>query len=1520
MKLNKFLGFVLALSVVGCTNDLMDEGIATNNDAVLSNGADTELVISAGLAEEETKATIAYGNQSYVMSARFEQADAIGTYLYHEDLEFSHLNLKFEAVDAPYDADGDGINDKIDFKAMEQSILLQPGVQVYAYYPYKNGNTIIGGDLNGEATKATQRGGWNGTREFVFDKDQSIEGENLFGKIDSNIVLTSAPAYISMGEGNSYKADMKFRFANSFVTLHIKNEFTRDMTVKSVKVQLTSGGELLPITGTFTYDFDKAGAADKVNPFTPVTGKTYTEVSANLDNMIVVPQNNADRVSIPMVIAPVDNVDGAVIDIYTEDGAEDYFFRITKDWSAQTPSITRGANFPVSVNLTKETRYDDDFVHIYDFDSLKKYMQEGANENALVMIDADIDGDGKGVIETNIDGYSLFNAHTVVGNGHTLSNITVVGKKNAGFIGAGRAITMSDLTFENWDVTAAGEGDKAFAGTVFGTLWAGQLDNVKVVDGEVKGLNKVGGLIGYAAEGSTLNIAKTSVAGTKVAHGDYTGVADEEFGSVGGLIGFTQSRITIDAETYVEDITINAKMGRNDRHNGFFIGTFNTGSIEIETENAIRGNDTLNEQTLYDATAYDMTSPYWVEGFEGARTLIGGHRGTTGTVTINGYVFEGTKPAVKDGKYHIFNAHNYVDLAANVATTGLDKDVILKNNIDFKKYDALQQIYLKSHDAGENNTDWYTFEGNGKALENLSVLPNAKGYYSLFNAEDKASGNLKVSNLVVTGANFGAIEGVNGATVADGTYAAIFVAKPAGDVVMDKVIVKNSTISGSHKVGLLVGYAQSTCGLKATNIEFYGNNVYATQGQVGIAMGYACDGVELDIVKSEGNHVYSGFAKAGRTFGKYVGTIGDGKNEGVSIVLNAPAEGVVMKAYNGEFQAQFDSYYNTMLDNSFEYMIGGWDNLTTISEEDDAIINGSKLFHATAYNVWDAASLKAREGVKNGRNIYVVRDVDYAWGEFESMPQNNYFFDGQDCTIKNITYAKGADNNGYYGNGALGLYGTTGANNGVTVKNLTLDGVKVNNRQETSIAAGVVAIAKVNTVIENVVVKNADLSGYGRAAGLVGYIEAGTATITNSHVYDSKFTVAEATMWDNDPVQEGGQVAGLVGYVNSSTTTIKDCSVDNIALTGYTLEGKTHKVPGLLVGCYGGGGSLTIENGTVDGGVIDPAKPWKIDVTKSTINGDATETCKAFVADYDYQSYGKLLGAWRSNSGALKMNGIDYNWNYKGVYSVGMNSVWYGAIKHALENNTAADATIGLYEGRVYREPDTDIEGVNLTIKEMDGGHATISGHLHVYDESVLTVNGLNFDNEWAGELTPATNRYHNIILENNASLVASNCEFKLVKDGASIFTKASGNDIDANHAGVQAVAVNLNNNKFIGNAETDVLVDFEGHVYGNFFQNAFQNFKEYAIYVGEEGENILFLDENSFNGAGKIVGLEKLWDASCNMNIVFLGEGNGVDNNKLNGAAASGSSYKALNGATEGMDFVVAERVDATGAVVRPF
>lgn len=1506
MKLNKFLGFVLALSVVGCTNDLMDEGIATNNDAVLSNGADTELVISAGLAEEETKATIAYGNQSYVMSARFEQADAIGTYLYHEDLEFSHLNLKFEAVDAPYDADGDGINDKIDFKAMEQSILLQPGVQVYAYYPYKNGNTIIGGDLNGEATKATQRGGWNGTREFVFDKDQSIEGENLFGKIDSNIVLTSAPAYISMGEGNSYKADMKFRFANSFVTLHIKNEFTRDMTVKSVKVQLTSGGELLPITGTFTYDFDKAGAADKVNPFTPVTGKTFTEVSANLDNMIVVPQNNADRVCIPMVIAPVDNVDGAVIDIYTEDGAEDYFFRITKDWSAQTPSITRGANFPVSVNLTKETRYDDDFVHIYDFDSLKKYMQEGANENALVMIDADIDGAGKGVIETNIDGYSLFNAHTVVGNGHTLSNITVEGKKNAGFIGAGRAITMSDLTFENWDVTAAGEGDKAFAGTVFGTIWAGDLNNVKVIDGKVKGLNKVGGLIGYAADGSTLNIAKTSVAGTIVAHGDYTGVAVEEFGSVGGLIGFTQSRITIDAETYVEDITIDAQMGRNDRHNGFFIGTFNTGSIEIETENAIRGSVGMHENFGYTPTAYDMTSPYWVEGFEGDKALVGGHRGTTGTVTINGYVFEGTKPAVKDGKYHIFNAHNYVDLAANVATTGLDKDVILKNNIDFKKYDALQQIYLKSHDAGENNTDWYTFEGNGKALENLSVLPNAKGYYSLFNAEDKASGNLKVSNLVVTGANFGAIEGVNGATVADGTYAAIFVAKPAGDVVMDKVIVKNSTISGSHKVGLLVGYAQSTCGLKATNIEFYGNNVYATQGQVGIAMGYACDGVELDIVKSEGNHVYSGFAKAGRTFGKYVGTIGDGKNEGVSIVLNAPAEGVVMKAYNGEFQAQFDSYYNTMLDNSFEYMIGGWDNITTISEEDDAIINGSKLFHATAYNVWDAASLKAREGQRNGRNIYVVRDVDYN-GDFSTMVMNNYFFDGQDCTIKGLNYTKataGSDDKW------LGLF-TYQAGKGVTVKNVTLDGVTV--ADGANYAAAVLAYADWgNTLVENVVVRNADIKA-GKVGGIAGYYAGNYIhAIKNCLVENSTFTVTESN-----------PVAGVVAHLNAAANVqITDTKVNNITVNGYTDEGdQTKKVPAYFVGRLSGNANLLIENGLIDDmTAIDAAKPWKLDITKSTINGDATETCKAYVADYAYQSYGKLLGGWDSNLGTVKMNGIDYNWNYKGVYSVGMNNVWYGAIKHALENNTEADATIGLYEGRVYREPDTDIEGVNLTIKEMDGGHATISGHLHVYDESVLTVNGLNFDNEWAGELTPATNRYHNIILENNASLVASNCEFKLVKDGASIFTKASGNDIDANHAGVQAVAVNLNNNKFTGNAETDVLVDFEGHVYGNFFQNTFNTFKEYAIYVGEEGENILFLDENSFNGAGKIVGLEKLWDASCNMNIVFLGEGNGVDNNKLNGAAASGSSYKALNGATEGMDFVVAERVDATGAVVRPF
>lgn len=122
-------------------------------------------------------------------------------------------------------------------------------------------------------------------------------------------------------------------------------------------------------------------------------------------------------------------------------------------------------------------------------------------------------------------------ARTFDGNGHTISNMTVVGKKNVGFFGCGLNWTIVNLTMDNANVTGinhvaaiAGDGlctyvencvvknssvtslvenndDGDKAALIVGYLSAESKAHVKdctVIDCRVEGYRDVGGIVGYA--------------------------------------------------------------------------------------------------------------------------------------------------------------------------------------------------------------------------------------------------------------------------------------------------------------------------------------------------------------------------------------------------------------------------------------------------------------------------------------------------------------------------------------------------------------------------------------------------------------------------------------------------------------------------------------------------------------------------------------------------------------------------------------------------------------------------------------------------------------------------------------------------------------------------------------------------------------------------------------------------------------------------------------------------------------
>lgn len=1570
MKLNKFLGFVLALSVVGCTNDLVDEGIATNNDAVLGNATDAELVITASMDEESSKAVTALKNEGKTVTALFDQGDQIGAYLFNTELDFAHLNLKFEALDGPVDVDNDGIKDKIDFKAMEQSILLQPGSGIYAYYPFNNGNTII----EGTTKSAAAVGGWDGTRTFQFETTQAMNGPGDYTFLDNNVVLVSKLNTITMGEDNSYKADLAFRFANSFITVNLKNDFDNEIKVNRVKIRVKSAdyaSGYAPLTGKFVYDF--ANSSDfSDSPFVDVKeGKDYVEVKLENGDVVLQP---GEKAFVTAVVAPVNNFDGYVVEVYTTDGVygngdpKEYYFRYEKPAeTVLTPAKNVRVGGANGISLNTANRYDDKYVHIFDAETLYKYMKYGAEDGAKIVFDNDIDA---GAIDTEISDYQPdgqrflgFEGHVIDGNDCTISNLKYRGTMYAGFVAYGKNVTVKNLKFKDCHFKAATDGDNhAFVGTVFGSVDGGSVNNVTVNGGSVSGLNKVGGLIGYSGTcGGDLNVNNCVVKGTEVVSGTPADKGStEEHGSVGGLIGFVQTdnntsvnNVNI-TNTKVDGVKVNTEKSRYDRHNGLYVGTYfgggeSTGKLTITGATIEGGEFTETYSSVNAINAYQKLSPYWVDGFEGKKALVGGLRGEYGKVEIEDYVFEGTKPGVKDGKYHIFNELNFLNLTENfgyvdATSTPLDKDVILRNEIKAAAETTFKPIYLKSQDAGLNNADWYTFDGNGKTLFNAKFAKHGDNA-SMF---AHLGGNLKVKNISLDGVQVEAATG----------YAGILVAQTHGDLTAEGVKFTNCVATGDRKVGLVAGFNTETCELNVTNLSIgKGNELNANQAQVGAIVGYTYDSTVINNVTFATDAFVTinpydaslwngattttipgyiaGGEKEGRTFGAYVGTLGTKHVDGTNIVMiDVPAVDTQFKV-GDKLMTAYEAQFNL---NSFNYYVGGWDK--GVTEDNTAIINDSKPFHAAAYNLWNAETLRLRGAQFDTRNLYVTHNIDYDGKDFVTMLARNNVFDGQGCTIENINYVEAPwkeKTDAEYGpnnKGDLGLFTlarrkfsntdiTSHAN--VVVRNLTLKNVTALNGNYVS-----AVLAQANdditgyndfttTLIENVHVIGGELSGYSRTGGLVAFIgnlDSGGTTTSTVEIKNSSVQGVEMTN-NIDPTSEhidtpfdGGKIGGLVGLVNKGALTIDNSFVKNITIDLRGTEKEANQAngycaAGYLVGVFAGGKdtrSITITNSYVDN-AIDAATPWKVNrVGSKIISTYGDDYALGIANNTEYTTYGTLLGGWKNDLGSVKINGIEYDKAYKGIYSIqahkdsvivtnatnSSEEAWFGSIKQAYDraNDTTKKETIEIYSnydaGRNYYEPYTKFEGDIVTLNLYE---ATVHGQLDVH-AAELTINDADnytttFTNKGYDATVHTSGSYPGligaaIVATANGKLEIENATFDIEggKNAIAVSNYTGSKDMST-AAGTQYWVINITNCTF----NNDAAIAFERPLEATLFGNTFNNIATYAI-KSFQGDQFIYAQKNVFNGeTGKPAFL--FGDRSSGSTTkVLLGAGDNTDNN----------------------------------------
>lgn len=209
----------------------------------------------------------------------------------------------------------------------------------------------------------------------------------------------------------------------------------------------------------------------------------------------------------------------------------------------------------VEVTIIPEFAQPDDEISLYDGTTTAPSVIEGTNTYAIksaanlaYFMQNLTEFNGSTIdIQCNMDFGGLtvqsstaqLGGVTVNGNHKTISNLVLNGGDAvAGFIPNFTGGTISDLTFDHLTVKIDGNTGDAYAGGIAGrTYGTAVISNCKVLNSEITGTNKVGGIVGFAAE-NTLEVTGCVVENTTV-----TGDTDDG-GDCGGIVGYIADKIT----------------------------------------------------------------------------------------------------------------------------------------------------------------------------------------------------------------------------------------------------------------------------------------------------------------------------------------------------------------------------------------------------------------------------------------------------------------------------------------------------------------------------------------------------------------------------------------------------------------------------------------------------------------------------------------------------------------------------------------------------------------------------------------------------------------------------------------------------------------------------------------------------------------------------------------------------------------------------------------------------------------
>ena len=456
-----------------------------------------------------------------------------------------------------------------------------------------------------------------------------------------------------------------------------------------------------------------------------------------------------------------------------------------------------------------------------------------------------------------------------------------------------------------------------------------------------------------------------------------------------------------------------------------------------------------------------------------------------------------------DGNYLISNANELVYFAKTVNVDGetyAGKTVKLTADIDLagKKWIPVGQTQVSSFQG--------TFDGQGHTIKNMTVNYTGTnsnyacglfGWIELHNCAPIVIQNVKFDNANVTGIKYtGVVAGyANGASGAE----------------IKNCVVTNSTVTSNSKnaggiigymgKGVLTGNTVSGCTISAKY------DVGGIANSVEPAVTFTENKVENTKIYYEEDQSYD--AAGIFTGGKVVYRDDNNKTTFVPDSTNTNSNVTVNKLVAVNPNAQTVDFTNYATDT--EFVLNNYTDLKAFANELN--VNGKSF---------------------SGKTVKLGADIDLANTEWTPIGQTvgngttTWFqgtFDGDNHTIKNLAISASAWDEG--ANYAAGLFGFIDVG-GATIKNLTIDGARVEGHHWTGAVVGYLT-----GTVENCRVKN--------------------ATITSTHANDDAC---------------GDKVGAVVGYINTTDSVVRGC-------TAYKCTIKAGRDAGQIVGCNTVSASVT---------------------------------------------------------------------------------------------------------------------------------------------------------------------------------------------------------------------------------------------------------------------------------------------------------------------------------------------------------